>query len=234
MWGVVDCDVTGGTRVGAIVGWAYGDATSNVTISECFSTGSVKGKRYVAGIAGEAETNVFTVKNCYSSADITGTRVDIGLAGEGDSGFGGIVGYVYAPSARTTNIINCYSTGAVAGPNLVGGIIGCIEVRHVAAGPAISINIQNAVALNKSITAELPIFVENTTGIVNSNTDLKSESLQNRVVGVSGKIPLRVLPAATLTFMPIYMHWTPCRSSTTRSQTSLSSRRRLIHRTERA
>ena len=177
--GVVDCDVTGAGRIGAIVGWAYDSGSSSVTISESFSTGSVKGNNNVGGIVGEAETKVFTVKNCYSSATIKGTAT-----GKSAFGYGGIVGYVYGP-AKTTSIINCYSTGAVEGPNFVGGIIGSVEVRNTTSNPATAVYIKNCVALNKSITSTFSgASTENTDGILTeSSSTATTTSLQNRVVG---------------------------------------------------
>jgi hypothetical protein len=177
--GVVDCNITGDTRVGAVVGWIYGGG--DVTISECFSTGNVRGTRYVGGIAGEAESPSVTVKNCYSTADITGTENNLNVD-EGHAGFGGILGYIYAPGAKTTTVINCYSTGNIAGANCAGGIIGAIEVRNVS---GVSITVKNSLALNKSVkTTYSNETTENTSGVYTSATaGLRSVSMQNRVVG---------------------------------------------------
>lgn len=177
--GVVDCNIIGDSRVGAIVGWAYG--SGNAVISECFSTGSVSGKRYVGGIVGEAETDSFTVKNCYSTADITGTRTDYNTA-EGDAGFGGIVGYIYAPGAKTTTIANCYSTGDIAGPNCAGGIVGGIEIRNTS---GITITVKNCVALCGTIKTTYSVSTtEETDGVYTGTLNgLRAVSLQNRVIG---------------------------------------------------
>lgn len=187
--GVIDCNVTGESRVGAVVGWAYG--SGNVVISECFSTGSVSGTRYVGGIVGEAETTSFTVKNCYSTANITGSRNDYNLD-EGDAGFGGIVGYVYVPGAKTTNIINCYSTGAIQGPNCVGGIVGGLEIRR---DSSMTVTVRNCVALNKSITATFATGTEDTDGLYAGAKDtLRTVNLQNRVVGGIWENPVNSTP----------------------------------------
>ena len=112
-------------------------AYSNITITNCFNTGSVSGSsRDVGGIVGGANG---TISNCYNTGSVVNllkTYSNIGgIVGsarkgstvtncyntgsvEGYSDVGGIVGFTYAI------VENCYNTGSVSGEEFVGGIVG--------------------------------------------------------------------------------------------------------------
>ncbi|MHC4498972.1 MAG: GLUG motif-containing protein, partial [Planctomycetota bacterium] len=101
--GLTDAEVDAGTGryVGSLVGpLRYG------TISNCYSTGSVAGYRYVGGLVGY---NRGIINNCYAENSV-----------KGDWNLGGLVGF-----NEFGTINNCYSSGSVAGDWLVGGLVGC-------------------------------------------------------------------------------------------------------------
>jgi len=103
--GVVDANITGGNRVGGLIGQ---NGTSSSTVSNCYSTGSIIGGNYVGGLVGYNYYSS-TVSNSYSTASISGS-----------SDVGGLVGYNYYSST----ISNSYTTGSINGGNYVGGLVG--------------------------------------------------------------------------------------------------------------
>jgi hypothetical protein len=126
----VDVNAINGYCVGGLAGTNVG------TITNCYSTGSVTGYRYVSGLVGY---NYGTVTNCYSIGSVTGNdgagRLG-GLVGEnwygtitncystgivtGNAGcVGGLVGLNYQ-----STVTNCYSTSIVDGGDFVGGLVG--------------------------------------------------------------------------------------------------------------
>ena len=92
--------------IGGILGADQGES---MNISDCYSTGDIKGNYCVGGITGSI--NAGSITNCYSIGNITG-----------GSKIGGIAGV-----NRTSEISNCYSTGNVAGKSNIGGIVGYSE-----------------------------------------------------------------------------------------------------------
>ena len=107
-------------------------------ISNCHSTGEVKGNNQVGGLVG---INANTVTCCYSTGSTVGEVAVGGLVGYnsldftlpyqggitdcystgnafGDNQVGGLVGY------NNDKVINCYSTGNVDGDQDVGGLVG--------------------------------------------------------------------------------------------------------------
>jgi hypothetical protein len=107
-------------RVGGIVGVNFGNVT------QCYSTGSVRGGKFVGGLVGN---NSGDVTVCYSTCAVTGIRLPLEFAvwpmwpgertvEEGEGGVGGLVGY------NTGSIDMSYSTGAVSGNEYVGGLVG--------------------------------------------------------------------------------------------------------------
>jgi hypothetical protein len=104
-----------GYYVGCLVG-----LNSSGTITDCYSTGSVRGEGYIGGLVGE---NHGSITNCYSTATITG-----------ESGhMGGLVGY-----NENGTISRCYSTGDVLGGNYVGGLVGSSDYGMISKCYAIS------------------------------------------------------------------------------------------------
>ena len=132
--------VTGSNDYAGLFGRIGEDGTvKNVTLTKASVTGHV----YVGGVAGQ---NDGTVENCSVDGTVTGTDNTGGIVGRnfgkisgcktegtvtgGESNVGGIVGNgVPNYDTGTGNFIGstiegCYSTAAVSGYNLVGGVVG--------------------------------------------------------------------------------------------------------------
>ncbi len=132
--GVVSANVTGHSRVGALVGdnsgivnnsYSTNGITSGWTyvgglvgyddggyVSDCRSAGNVSGFRYVGGLVGgmtgTRAVRVGTVMNCYCTSTVTGfTRT------------GGLVASIVADG----NVINSYFAGSVNGTRWVAGLV---------------------------------------------------------------------------------------------------------------
>ena len=98
--GTEDVNVFGQSYVGGLVGRNnYG------SISNCYSTGTVRGSQYVGGLVGE---NWGSISNCYSTGAVSGSYF-----------VGGLVG-----SNHRASISDCYATGTVSGSQYVGGLVG--------------------------------------------------------------------------------------------------------------
>jgi hypothetical protein len=144
--GVVNADVLGRQRVGALVGQNQG------SVVNCYSTGSVGGEGGVGGLAGmndgwgdmvPAITLIYasysppaTIEDSYSAALVSGNQTCIGgLVGDNGAGtlirsystgnvagrtwVGGLVG-----SNSEATVSDCYSTGNVSGNASIGGLVG--------------------------------------------------------------------------------------------------------------
>ncbi|MBE0430334.1 MAG: hypothetical protein IBX67_00745 [Dehalococcoidia bacterium] len=125
--GVIDADVTGKAKVGALVGHNGG------IVRNSYSGGTVTGSERVGGLVG---WNQHTLRNSYSSCTVTGDSAVGGLVGDnwtrstisdsyatgsvsGSSKVGGLVGWNYHAYVHRS-----YSTGALSGEDRVGGLIG--------------------------------------------------------------------------------------------------------------
>jgi hypothetical protein len=141
--GLLNVDITGGERVGGLVGYSnnYSD------INTCYSTGSVTSRLIVGGIAGEIDDNC-VISFSYSTCSVSSTQNGYvgGIAGEiknncvisfsystgnveGYANVGGFVGYCYFSS-----ISGCYSTGNVNSSDdgyYVGGFVGYDESSDI-------------------------------------------------------------------------------------------------------
>ena len=98
--------VSGGNRVGGLVGSSY------ATITNSYSTGDVTGTEKVGGLAGSTSGDI---SNSYSTGDVTG-----------DASVGGLVGI-----AGSSSISNSYSTGTVTGTTDVGGLVGQSQYTNI-------------------------------------------------------------------------------------------------------
>ncbi len=99
--GIVNADVTAGSKVGALIG----GAGSNNVVYNCYSTGTVTAISIDAG--GLIGISDAYVNQCYSTANVSaGTYV------------GGLIG------ANDGEIVQSYSTGDVSGTIRVGGLVG--------------------------------------------------------------------------------------------------------------
>jgi len=122
----VDVNAVDGGPVGGMVGENRG------AITNCYSTGNVRGEDCVGGLVGVNDNG--TITNCYSISDIAGKGFVGGLTGSSNwtvtdcysmgmvSGtgdmIGGLVGGNYGP------ITKCYSSSSVSGMSGVGGLVG--------------------------------------------------------------------------------------------------------------
>lgn len=104
--GVVDANVTGGDRVGSLVG-----QVASAFVSNCHATGNVTGSGWwVGGLAGGIWTNSI-VSNSYFTGSVSGY-----------AGVGGLLGIV-----NEGTVTDSYSTGSVAGGSKVGGLVGSAD-----------------------------------------------------------------------------------------------------------
>ena len=111
--GLEDVNVTGGNKVGALVGHSSGGR-----IRDSYVTGSVGGTTNVGGLVGEAKSRS-EIRASYSraSVDASGGRA------------GGLVGSLRSKS----RIIAAYATGTVDGSSFVGGLVGQGEASDIVA-----------------------------------------------------------------------------------------------------
>lgn len=104
--GLTNVDISGKSYVGTIAGYSGG------SISNCFTTGTVKSSRsYGGGITGVLY-NYKSIYNCYSTVDVTGGYYIGGIAGS--------TGY-------SSKISRCYSTGTITSTTSdykLGGLVG--------------------------------------------------------------------------------------------------------------
>ena len=107
--GIVNANVMGVSSVGGLIG-----NTSNSMIENCYVMGKVTGYSGVGGVVGangSVNNNTgSTVVNCYNTGDIILTS--------GGNSVGGVVGF------NNGTVENCFNTGAVGGPDRVGGVVG--------------------------------------------------------------------------------------------------------------
>jgi len=125
--GVVNANVNSTAYIGCLVGINLG------TVSNSYSTGSVRGAWFSGGLVGY---NHGTVSNSYSTGNVTSNDFAGGLAG-GNSGTvgnsyatGGVAGSDYTGGLVGTNngtVANCYSVGNVTGNSRIGGLVGYNE-----------------------------------------------------------------------------------------------------------
>lgn len=131
--GLEDVQVTGGARVGGLVGYNWDGSVSN-----SYSKGEVTGGSYVGGLVGRSGFGT-SVSQSYSAGQVTGTDYVGGLIGEtgtsaqilksystshvtGSSHVGGLIG-----RNNFGYVSGTYSTGPVLGTNYVGGLVGTNE-----------------------------------------------------------------------------------------------------------
>ena len=108
--GLLDVDVTGGSYVGALVGFV-----SDGEVSDSSVTGSVSGDDYVGGLVGRSGVFFY---NDESHSAITGSYSTAQVSGRDN--VGGLVGL----STSTGGITAGYATGHVEGTEKVGGLVG--------------------------------------------------------------------------------------------------------------
>ena len=97
--GLENLEVTGGQRVGGLVGYSF-----EGTVMGSYATGSVMGASNVGGLVGYSEG---TVMGSYATGSVMGA-----------SNVGGLVGY------SEGTVMGSYATGSVTGASNVGGLVG--------------------------------------------------------------------------------------------------------------
>ncbi|QLH76923.1 hypothetical protein HZS55_06270 [Halosimplex rubrum] len=125
---VVDCDITGDSAVGSLIGINE----SNGIISSCSATGSVSANEYVGGLIGSnngGEVSASDAANTISGGESTGGLLGYNYNGtvtkcyatgtvDGTLSTGGLVG------TNTGTVSQAYATGGASGTQNVGGLIG--------------------------------------------------------------------------------------------------------------
>ena len=136
-WGLPGGAISNCYSTGGVVGTGWYVAglvgKNDYDISNCCSTGSVRGSSYVGGLVG---VNYATVSRCYSTGDVSGGGAVGGLVGSGGGGnisvcysVGDVNGYseiggLVGSNGSWANVSNSYSTGDVNGVEDVGGLVG--------------------------------------------------------------------------------------------------------------
>ncbi|PTN32862.1 GLUG motif-containing protein [Desulfonatronum sp. SC1] len=132
--GLTNVAITGQNLVGGLAG----SSSDGVTLSNCYSTGTVSGNNGVGGLVGGNIVAVTpgTITSSYSTAAINGNESVGGLVGmnsgavtnsyatgnvTGTDEVGGLVGLNSAGP-----VISSYSTGTVTGTTNVGGLVGLL------------------------------------------------------------------------------------------------------------
>jgi len=115
--GIENCDVTGYSYVGSLVGYNDGSSSGMAVIENCYATGMVTcDDEFAGGLVGKNDGNVgnATIENCYTAVDVTGI-----------GNLGGLVGSNYIEDAGNASIENCYASGNITGDaSIVGGLVG--------------------------------------------------------------------------------------------------------------
>ncbi len=127
--GIIDCDISGSYRIGALVGQTY----NSTTVNNCYSTGLVSGT-YTGGLVGYFQESF--INNCYSTANVSGSEKVGGLAGENNSSAmsncyatgavtstGNYAGALAGVNYEGATITNCYATGKVTYDNRNDGVL---------------------------------------------------------------------------------------------------------------
>ena len=170
---IVDCNITGSTMIGGLVGEVTN--TTTTLISNCYVTGNITGTgNNVGGLVGNYNSGgSHTITNCYITANVSGNQYVGGLVGYikgsikysyatgtikgSGSAIGGIAGGYYneidpgAPEIRNCFAANDSIINATSGSSSIGRIVGWCDVTT---------NVSNNYALNT-------IIVKNANGIVN-------------------------------------------------------------------
>lgn len=147
--GLVNVNLSTTYRAGGVAGEGY-----NVTIENCFVTGSISGRGTLGGILGYGQggglnTNDGTliIQNCYT--DVSFTLAE-GASGGGGRSVGGIVAYAEGKGS----IKNCYAAGSVAaGPGVVPTLGVMPTLAGIAGFAGLSGYVENCVALMRDFTA---------------------------------------------------------------------------------
>jgi len=133
---LAEVNVVGSNHVGGLVGSVGGLVGSGGgTVTQCYSTGVVRGNGYYVGGLIGFNSNGCQMTRCASRGLIGGTGSVGGLVGcnsgtisqcygeggvSGDRQVGGLAGWNHSQA----RVSQCYSTGTVRGTDVVGGLVG--------------------------------------------------------------------------------------------------------------
>ncbi|MCL2183522.1 MAG: hypothetical protein FWB85_08650 [Chitinispirillia bacterium] len=164
--GLENANVTGSEGVGGIAG----SMDKNSSISNCYSTGTISGRRAVGGVAGAVGHS--TVSHSYSLAEVRG----------GDRA-GGIAGQMYE-----SKVSNCYSAGKVGGAHEAGGIAGAVTTGSVI----------NCAALNPRVMGRDKITTGRVAGYISDKLRATAiDSLGESILANNAACDMMVINAAT-------------------------------------
>ena len=117
--GLEAVDVSGmGDHVGGLVGLNHEDGS----ITNCYSTGSVRGDDFVGGLVGSSIKGG-SITASYSTGTVTGNEFVGGLVGCNDS-FSVWFPYAKIPENPPSRVADCFSNSTVTGDYSVGGLVG--------------------------------------------------------------------------------------------------------------
>lgn len=117
-----DISVTSGGYVGGIAPVTQGSGPSKII--NCFNTGAIHGKSYVAGIIGQI-TNGCTIDKCYNTGRISGFSSTA-------YGVGGVIGQMAESTAWPTTVTNSWNEGEVYNETQsTGGFVGKGNGGHI-------------------------------------------------------------------------------------------------------
>lgn len=115
--GLTNLQVMGQDAVGGLVGYSEGDT---VSISNCYTTGTVSGtnnKEGFGGLVGYVGGGTINISDCYSACSVTGNIYDAG----------GLAGIIYGNgSISNSHFSGTVTLSNIAGSN-IGGLVGSVE-----------------------------------------------------------------------------------------------------------
>lgn len=164
--GIINGNIQGTSRTGAIVGYAY----DNSRITNCYNSSNITSNdNYVGGIAGFINKGTI-IESCYNNGNVTSSRA-----------VGGIVGGI-----GNSTVKNCYNSGSLKGSN-VGGIsyqvIGtglienCYNIGILTSTNAISINCSGNDSAK--VTFKNNYYLENTVNGTNDIYNIEQNKVKN-------------------------------------------------------
>ena len=173
-----------GADVGGLIGVLQGG-----TVSECYSTGTVKADvRFAGGLIAYIKNDT-VVSDCYSTSSVYAYAKTSDVDRDGRFA-GGLVGYINGSSRDPITFTNCYSAGEIvsAAGNSAGGLIGSI---HDPSTPPRTPDLQAIVHINDCYslvgTVSAPSLSGKIIGDVNSTQMYTSTFSDIRVWnGISG------------------------------------------------
>ena len=109
--------------VGGIVGWIFGDESSESKIINCVNKGNLSGGDYIGGVLGGHQAGNLIIENASNEGIITN---NVGLT------VGGIVGQMYH-LATNLEMNNCHNNNEIKGSTsaVIGGLIGNVVTGNV-------------------------------------------------------------------------------------------------------